>query len=306
TSILSDIETIAVTHDTIKALGIDNFTIHFNNRIILNGLLNKIDAVDKKVEILRTIDKLEKIGLDEVKKQLSENVKLNDKQISRLLSFISIKGTNENIIKDLKSNFSGEEKIDEGINKLETTIQSLQEMGITGSKAKINLSITRGLDYYTGIVFETFLNELPSYGSVCSGGRYDNLARLYTKNVLPGVGGSLGIDRLLAALEELNLINESSEYLDLLILNFDESLNKYYLSLANELRKEGIKTEVFPEAKKLQKQFAFADNKGFKLALVIGEKEKEKGAANLRIINTGERIDNIKKEELINTIKKYL
>ncbi len=303
TSIISDIETVAVIYDTITALGVGNFTIHLNNRMIMNGLLKKISAEESQVEILRTIDKLAKIGKEAVAGILSDDIKLSKTQIDNILSFITIDGTNKEIIRKLKTIFGGEELIDNSIERVEQIIEGLDSLGISEDYYKFDLSITRGLDYYTGIVVETILNDLPQFGSICSGGRYDNLAGLYTKQVLPGVGASIGIDRLMAALEELNLLENKSGVMDILILNMDEKLRNYYFELSKLLRNEGFNTEIYPENKKLQKQFAFADKKGFKFAIIVGESEKNNGELNLRKIDSGERFDNIKTDSMIEVIK---
>ncbi len=306
TSIINDVETISVIYDCMKALGINNFTIRINNRILLNGLLKYLSVEDKQLEILRTIDKLSKIGKDNVYNILLNEVKLNKDQINKILFFISIKGTYEESIKEIKSNFKGEKLIDDGVNTIEQIINSLTSVGISEKYCKLDLSITRGLDYYTGMVVETFLDDMPNFGSICSGGRYDNLAGLYTNQILPGVGASIGLDRLLAALGELKLLESKACDTDVLILNLDNELGSYYLTLARDLRKNNIKVEVYPEAKKLQKQFTFADNKGFKVALIIGKEEKENNSANIRIVSTGERIDNVNINDIFNKIKEII
>jgi histidyl-tRNA synthetase len=306
TSIISDVESVSVIYDSMKALDINNFTIQINNRVLMNGLLKKVKAEEKQVDILRTVDKLAKIGKEKVSKLLSDDVGLSKEQIDDILGFIEIEGTNQQVISSLKESFSGESTLDQGIDTIEETVSSLLDSGIPEDNFRIDLSITRGLDYYTGIVMETYLNDLPKFGSVCSGGRYDNLAELYTKQVLPGVGASIGIDRLLAALEELNPADARSGVMDVLIINMDKNLSSYYLKTARKLREAGIKTEIYPENKKLGKQFAFADNKGFKLTLVVGGNEVEAGVVNLRVVKTGDRLDNIKKEALINTIKNHI
>jgi histidyl-tRNA synthetase len=306
TSIISDVETVSVIYDSMKALGIDNFTIKINNRLIMNGLLKKIKAEDKQVDILRTVDKLAKIGRDNVSKLLTDEVGLSKGQINDLLGFIQIEGSNMEVLSSLKDGFAGEPTLDNGIEALEKTVSYLSDSGIPEDNSRIDLSITRGLDYYTGIVMETYLDDLPGFGSICSGGRYDNLAGLYTKQVLPGVGASIGVDRLLAALEELKLAETRSGIVDVLIINMDDKLASYYLKTARMLREDGIKVEIYPDPKKLGKQFAFADKKGFKLTLVVGGNEFNSGVVNLRVVSTGERLDNIRKEDLVNTIQKHL
>jgi histidyl-tRNA synthetase len=306
TSIISDVETVSVIYDSMKTLGINNFTIKINNRYIMNGLLKKIKAEDKQVDILRTVDKLAKIGRDNVSKLLADEVGLSKEQIDDILGFIQIKGSNQEVLSSLKEGFAGEPTLDNGIETLEKTVSYLSDSGIPEDNSRIDLSITRGLDYYTGIVMETYLDDLPGFGSVCSGGRYDNLAGLYTKQVLPGVGASIGVDRLLAALEELNLAETRSGIVDVLIINMDDKLASYYLKTARMLREAGIKVEIYPDSKKLGKQFAFADKKGFKLTLVVGGDEFNSGVVNLRVVSTGERLDNIMKEDLVKTIHEHL
>ncbi len=171
---------------------------------------------------------------------------------------------------------------------------------------KLDPSITRGLDYYTGIVYETFLNELPGIGSVCSGGRYNNLASLYTKEELPGVGASIGLDRLIAALEELGRSSEKKSFTDLLILSLDEKLIGYYHKISSAFRKEGINCEVYHVKKKINAQFKFAEAKSIPFALICGDDEFSKGVVNLKDLKNRENWNDLTLEEAIAKIKELL
>lgn len=302
-SVMSDIETINIIYDTLKALGVNNFTIHINNRQIMNGLLNKLGLEEKQTDILRIIDKLGKIGKEKVSGLLVDEAGLTNEKVNEIIDFIELKGSNIDVIDELNNRYGDNDAVKEGIDRLETILNSLSELDINEEYISIDLSIARGLDYYTGIVFETFLNDLRSYGSICSGGRYDNLAGLYTKQILPGIGASIGLDRLLAALEELNVNTLRRDFIDVLILNFDEKLNPYYLKIAKELRDNGITTEIYPENKKISKQFSYADKKKFQLAIIVGENEKNEGVFNIRKIKTGERLDNLKISSLVKSVK---
>jgi histidyl-tRNA synthetase len=303
---LSDIEIGTVIYSSLKSiLGTEDFTIRINNRMILNGLMQKFNLEDKTTAILRVIDKMNKVPLDNIKQELNEKVGLSGNQVDVLLSFIQLKGSNQEIINDLKNQFDGNEFAQQGVKNLEEFIESFSALGIPEKCYQLDLSIARGLDYYTGPIFETLLTNLPGIGSVCSGGRYDNLAELYTTNHIPGVGASIGLDRLIAAMEELNMLDNISTPAQVLILNMDNNYKNEYLKLANELRVSGIKTELYTEDKKLDKQLKYANRKGFKLIITNASNEFETNMIKIKNMVTGENIFT-GKNTLIEIIQKFL
>jgi histidyl-tRNA synthetase len=277
TSNAADIEVALVIHDLFKALKIDRFQIHVNNRLVLNGLLEELGLAPHSAALLRALDKLPKIGRDAVIAEMNEKTGIAAEQASRLLALAETQGTNAEILDRLKRDFGGNAKAAEGIRRLDELVRVTQDAGIEEGMIAIDLSIARGLDYYTGTVYETFLGDLPAIGSVCSGGRYDNLAGLYTKRALPGVGASLGLDRLIAAMEELKLLTTAATPAPVLLVQFQESHLGHYQAMARALRAAGIGVEVFPEAKKIGQQLQYAEKKGFQLALIAGPDEIAKG-----------------------------
>lgn len=306
TSNLSDIEIASVIYTIIKELiNSDKFTIRINNRAVLNGLMNKLGLEDKTAGILRVVDKLHKETLDNLKKELTEKVGLNETQIEEVLAFVNIKGSNSEIIFSLEKMFSENETAMYGVNCLKELVDAFNVLEIPEKCYQIDLSIARGLDYYTGMIFETNLNDLPGIGSVCSGGRYDNLAELYTNNKVPGVGASVGLDRLIAAMEELDLLTKISTPAEVLVVTMDKNYRHEYLKLANILRQSGIKTELYTDEKKLDKQMKYADRKGFKVALINGSNEFDSGNLKVKNLATGEN-HTVTKDNLIDTIKGIL
>lgn len=273
TSNAADIEVALVIHDLMKALGLDRFKIHVNNRLVLNGLLEELGLAGQTAALLRALDKLPKIGRDAVIAEMAEKANVSADQAGRLLTLAEMQGTNAEILARLKKDFGGNSKAADGIQRLDELIRVVGETGVPEGMIAIDLSIARGLDYYTGTVYETFLGDLPAIGSVCSGGRYDNLAGLYTKQALPGVGASLGLDRLLAAMEELKLLSTAATPAPVLCVQFAAEALGTYQKMARTLRAAGIGVEVFPEAKKIGPQLQYAEKRGFKLALIAGPDE---------------------------------
>jgi len=290
TSNASDIEVALVIHDLFKALGLDRFHIHVNNRLVLNGLLEELGLAGQTASLLRALDKLPKIGRDGVMAEMNEKASVAPAQAERLLALVETEGTNQEILSRLEADFGGNAKAAEGVRRLKELVAAVVEAGIDEEKIRLDLSIARGLDYYTGTVYETFLTDLPKIGSVCSGGRYDNLAGLYTKTPLPGVGASLGLDRLLAALEDLKLLETVSTPAPVLMVQFDAKFLGRYQRMARELRAEGIGVEVYPEAKKVGQQLQFAEKRGFRIALIAGEEEFAKGVWKVK--NLAKREEN--------------
>ncbi len=273
TSIASDIETGLVIFDLMKAIGFEKFSIRINNRKVLNGLLAKAGLSEASVLVLRALDKLPKIGREAVAKEMLETTDATQQQVDEVLKLSEVSGTNAEVLDQLEPLCSGSELAQEGLAQLRQVITAMAAVGVTDSNLQVDVSIARGLDYYTGTIYETFLDDLPSIGSVCSGGRYDNLAALYSKQELPGIGASLGLDRLLAAMDQLKMLPETRTTASVLIAQFSDQQLQTYLQMAQALRESGIATEVFPDAKKIAQQFKYADRRGFDAVLIAGDDE---------------------------------
>jgi histidyl-tRNA synthetase len=287
TSITSDIETVLVINDLMRAIGFEKFTIRLNNRKVLNGLLEKSNLSEHSVAVLRALDKLGKIGPEKVKQEMIETTGANDQQVDQILSLAKISGSTNEVLDQLGPMCDGNELAELGREQLTQVVTAVSQVGVTHSNLNIDVSIARGLDYYTGTIVETFLDDLPSIGSVCSGGRYDNLAELYSKQKLPGIGASLGLDRLLAAMQQLELIPPTRTTADVLIVQFDREHLIAYLQLAADLRRHGIATEVYPEAKKLNQQFKYADRRGSRAVIVAGATELASGTVQIKWMADG-------------------
>lgn len=284
----ADIETALVIHDLMRAIGFDDFTIRVNNRLVLNGLLDRLGLADQATAVLRSLDKLGKIGPDKVAAELVEFAGLSSEQAAQVVKLAAIDGTNDEILQQLAPLVAGSPRGEEGVAKLAELVRTVAAVGVPSGCLKIDVGIARGLDYYTGTIYETFLGKLPGIGSVCSGGRYDNLAGLYTSQQLPGIGASLGLDRLLAAMEELGILEKVATPAPVFIPYFDESRLSDYLQLAARLRKVGIGCEVFPECKRLGNQLKHADRRGFRVALIAGGDEFAAGNVQVKTLATGE------------------
>ena len=269
----ADIEVALVIHDLFSALGFERFRIQINNRMVLNGLLEELGLADQTKALLRALDKLAKIGADEVVKEMVEKVGLQKAQAERVLALVEIRGTNAAILDRLSRDFGGNARLTEGVGRLRELLDVCKTAGVPEEKLCLDLATARGLDYYTGTVFETLLTDLPGIGSVCSGGRYDNLAALFTKQPLPGVGASLGLDRLLTAMEELKMLKPSETTAPVLIVQFQPERLGDYQRLGRLLRAGGIGAEVFPDAKRVGQQLQYAERRGFRVALIAGPDE---------------------------------
>jgi histidyl-tRNA synthetase len=290
TGVAADVETVLVAGDLLAALEVGEFTIHLNHRGVLVGLLEKLGLAEKSVDVLRALDKLNKIGPDAVAEELSRVAGTSAADNQQLLALSTLDGTNDQMLIELDKLTAGNETGGAGVARLREILAATGAALPVAAQDRIRLepSIARGLDYYTGLVLETTLNDLPAIGSVCSGGRYDNLAELYTKEKLPGIGASLGLDRLLAAMEELKLVAPVYTPADVFIPFFDGSRLGEYLRLAAELRSTGLGVEVYPDAKKLGKQLQYADKRGFRVALVAGEQEFAAGECQVKDLARGE------------------
>jgi len=290
-SLVADIETIVVVHDLFDRLDISPFTIHFNNRELLNGLLERLGLRGEAAAVLRSLDKLAKIGSDGVRDELEEVAGATVAQAHEILALAGLQGSNDEILAALPELVGTSEAAARGIEALGTVLEGVRASGVEESRVRLNVSIARGLAYYTGTVFETFLDDLSDIGSVCSGGRYDDLASLYTKQRLPGIGGSLGVDRLIAAMEELGRIDERAASADIFIALFSAERTVDFLRVAEELRMQGLSVELYPDARKLGAQMKYADRRGHRLAVIIGDTEWERGLAQVKILDTGESVE---------------
>ena len=287
-SIYADIETTLVIHDLMRATGFEKFTIHINNRMVLSGLLERLNLTDKSTGVLRALDKLDKIPKERVAQELYEKVGANESQVGQILSLAELTGTNEQLLAQVEPLVSGSETGETGVAKIRELVAGVCAAGVDDEQVRVNVAIARGLDYYTGTVFETLLDDLRGIGSVCSGGRYDDLAGIYTRQRLPGIGASLGLDRLLAAMEELDMIEKVATTAPVFLPFFDPDRLHDYLRLAASLRAARIGVELYPEPKRLGQQLKYADRRGFRAALVIGSQEWQSGICQLKNLDTGQ------------------
>jgi len=269
----ADIETLFVINDLLERIGIERFTIRVNNRKVLNGLLETCGLQHQAVGILRCLDKLDKIGRDAVLTEMQEKVGVPAEAASRVLDMAQLSGDPDQILLALDRMLTGSPIGQQGLQHLRELFTCVAACGWPAGRVVLDVAIARGLDYYTGTIYETILGDLPGIGSVCSGGRYDNLAELFTSQQLPGVGASLGLDRMLAALEELGRTQKSNTPAPVLVTMFDSEHISQYLQMGRTLRKAGIGTEVYPEAKNLGRQMKYADRRGFRFCLIAGPDE---------------------------------
>lgn len=288
-----DAEFPAIINEIFSEFGFGEFTIRLNNRLVLNGFFEAIGLTDVSKEVLRTIDKMEKISKETLVEELTK-IGLSDDQVRKVLDFTSIQGTNDEILNALKAvELSADvtaEQYFEGVAKLETLIASLRAMNVPESRFRIDLKIARGLDYYTGTVYETILNDYPEVGSVCSGGRYDDLAGYYTKTELPGVGISIGLSRLFSALREIpGLIPTTRQSpATVVVIPLEEAQIVEAIKVAATLRDADISSILYTEPGKVAKKIRYADRMGFKYAILIGAQEAEAGVVALKDMTSGE------------------
>jgi len=290
-SVASDIEMLLVINQLMEAIGISAFTMRLNHRQVLNGLLEKHSLLDKSADVLRSLDKLDKIGREKVVAEMVDNQVTTTDQANEILKIADFSGSPTEVLDSAAELIAGNERGEAGVQRLREIIAGVAAGGLPDDRLQIDVSIARGLDYYTGAIVETTLDQLPGIGSVCSGGRYDNLAGVYTKQELPGIGASLGLDRLLAALEELELLNKSAAPAPVLLTYFEKTRLHDYLALAATLRAGGVGVEVYPDPKKLGAQLKFANRRGFRIALIVGDQEFEQGVCQVKDLQTGSAED---------------
>lgn len=298
---LNDAELPAVIYNTFKEMGFEKFTICINNRKILNGLFSSLELKDKSTEILRIIDKLEKIGKEAVIEEL-QKLNVENESIEKIMNFIEIQGNTDEKLYGLDKLNIKDDIFQEGLKDLKEVIKYIRLFNVPDTNFKIDLTIARGLDYYTGTVYETFLDDYRKLGSVCSGGRYDNLAEYYTNRKLPGVGTSIGLTRFFDQIYDLGLIKADKKSIsEVLVVSMSEDL-EYATKVANVLRKNGINTQMYLENKKIKAKFKYADKLQVPYTIVLGEDEEKNNIVTLKDMQTGEQ-QQISLEEVIKIIK---
>ena len=286
----ADIETLFVINDLLEKIGIERFTIRVNNRKVLNGLLEKCGLQEHAVTILRSLDKLDKIGRDAVLAEMQEKAGIPAAGAAQVLDMAQLKGSPSEVLGALDGMLQGNPTGQTGLENLRELFGCVAQCGWPADRVILDVSIARGLDYYTGTIYETILGDLPGIGSVCSGGRYDNLADLFTSQHLPGVGASLGLDRMLAALEEMGRTTKATTPAPVLVTMFDSAGIPAYLQMGRQLRKAGIGTEVYPEAKNIGRQMKYADKRGFRFCLIAGADEFAAGTWQIKDLKNGTQV----------------
>ena len=289
--IVNEAEIPAIICRTFTALGLERFQIRVNNRKLLSGFYAMLGLTDRAGDIMRVVDKLPKIGPDKVRDLLTgEDTALTGAQADEILRFISITGSNTQVLSALEEYKGRDGLFDTGLDELNTVVKYLGSFGVPEDKFAVDLTIARGLDYYTGTVYETFMTDHPEIGSVCSGGRYDNLAEYYTDKQLPGVGISIGLTRLFYVLEEQGYLNDAMNTApaDALILPMTEDLSPA-IALATRLREAGVRTQLYTEQKKFKQKMSYADKLGVPYILLLGEDEITQGKVSLKDMATGEQ-----------------
>lgn len=300
-SLVNDAEFPVVIFHTFKDLGFTDFTIHLNNRKILKGFFSSL-GIEDSMNALRTVDKLDKIGEESVLEELGENGIGRDSG-EKILEFIKIKGSVDEILEQLRALKIEDEIFQEGLDELTQVVGYMRDFGIDEDCFDIDLKIARGLDYYTGTVYETTLDNYPKIGSVCSGGRYEDLASYYTDKALPGVGISIGLSRLFYQLNEAKIISsEEKSLVDLLIIPMDDCIHDG-IKLLSELREKGVRVSVYTEFAKLKKKFKYADQTKVDYVIVLGEEEIKTRKYSLKNMRSGDQ-EEVTFDELVERFKK--
>ena len=288
--ILNEAEIPAIIYKVFRGFGLSRFQIRVNNRKILNGFYAMLALSEKSGDIMRTVDKLDKIGPDKVRGILVTDCGLTDGQADEILKFIAIRGTNAEVLAALEGYLGKNELFDQGVEELKAVTANLSAFGVPEENFAVDLTIARGLDYYTGTVYETTLLDHPEIGSVCSGGRYDNLAGYYIDKALPGVGISIGLTRLFYVLDEQGLINSQlpTAPADALVLPMTADPGPA-IALAESLRSTGLRVQLYGEQKKFKQKMAYADKLGVPFAVLLGEDEIAEGVCSVKDMQTGEQ-----------------
>ena len=287
--ISNEAEIPSIIYKAFTALGLKRFQIRVNNRKILNGFYSMLGLTEQSGDVMRTVDKLDKIGPDKVRELLIEGGVAAEKA-EEILKFIAITGSNQEVLTALEGYRGRSEVFDAGLDELNTVVKYLASFGVSETHFAVDLTIARGLDYYTGTVYETTMLDHPEIGSICSGGRYDNLAEYYTDKQLPGVGISIGLTRLFYVLSEQGMLNGdmNTAPTDVLILPMTDDLSPA-ISFASRLRQAGIRTQLYTEQKKFKQKMSYADKLGVPYVVFLGEDEVRQGAVSVKDMISGEQ-----------------
>ena len=288
--IFNEAEIPAIIYDTFRRLGVRRFQIRVNNRKLLNGFYAMNGMSEKAGEIMRTVDKLDKIGAEAVRQCLINDVKMLPCKAENVMDFMAVKGTNDEVIAALERYRGMDATFDEGLEELKCVVRYLSDFGVPEENFAVDLTIARGLDYYTGTVYETLMLDHPEIGSICSGGRYDNLAEYYTDRALPGVGISIGLTRFFFILSEQGLLSDEAgaSACDALILPMTEDLSGA-ISAAAELRRAGLRVQLYTEKKKFKAKMNYADRIGVPYVVFLGEDEIAEGVLSVKDMRSGEQ-----------------
>ena len=289
--IVNEAEIPAIIYRTFSQLGLKKFQIRVNNRKILNGFYAMQGLSGQSQDVMRTVDKLDKIGAPAVRDILVDDLSIAAETADEVLKFIGITGDNSAVIAALESYTGRNELFDQGLDELKTVTKYLSDFGVPQSHFAVDLTIARGLDYYTGTVYETTMLDHPEIGSVCSGGRYDNLAEYYTDKKLPGVGISIGLTRLFFVLQDQNLLNPDlpTAPADVLVIPMSDAQQGYAISVATKLRNLGIRTQLYSEKKKFKAKISYAAKLGIPFALFLGENEEQAQTITFKNLDTAQQ-----------------
>lgn len=288
--IINEAEIPSIIYKAFSRLGLKRFKIRINNRKVLSGFFAMLGLSDKASDVMRTIDKLEKIGPDKVREILTEDCGATSEQADEILKFITIEGGTQGILEALKGYEGKNETLDQGISELTTVATYMEGFGVPADHFEIDLTIARGLDYYTGTVYETTMLDHPEIGSICSGGRYDNLAEYYTDKKLPGVGISIGLTRLFFVLQDKDYLNQNppASPADVMILPMTDEVGPA-IELATRLRDNGIRVQLHCEKKKFKAKITYADKLAIPYVIFMGEDEIKNNVVALKELATGEQ-----------------
>ncbi|MEJ1248365.1 histidine--tRNA ligase [Denitratimonas tolerans] len=305
-SVRYDAELPAVIHAVFSELAIGKFTIQLNNRRLMRGFFESLGVRDPQLQtgVLREVDKLDKRGAEHVRETLAgEGFSLAADVVARILDFVQVRSSgHDDALARLAALGQGSDELSRGVAELREVLDLVKSLGVPETHYALNFSIARGLDYYTGTVYETTLDDFPQIGSICSGGRYENLASHYTKSKLPGVGISIGLTRLFWQLREAGLVDTAESSVDVLVSQMDEERLPTYLAIASELRAGGLNVEVQLEPRKLARQFQYADRAGIRFVVIVGEDEEARGVVSVKDLRRAEQFE-VARPDLARTLR---